>query len=42
LADIVVTGGDADRLLGLGLLGKKLPSLVLDGLALIHAEEQGG
>ena len=41
LADIVVTGGDADRLLGLGLRGQSRPSLVLDGLGLIDAEARG-
>ncbi|MBW7472943.1 type III pantothenate kinase [Marinobacter sp. M216] len=37
---IVVTGGDADRLLGLGLSAANRPQLVLDGLALIDNEDQ--
>lgn len=40
LGHIVVTGGDADRLLGLGLGGSNRPKLVLEGLALIDDEEQ--
>lgn len=41
LQDLVVTGGDADRLLGLGLPAVSVPNLVLDGLALVDAEDQG-
>lgn len=41
LGDIVVTGGDADRLLGLGLRAQSHPGLVLDGLGLIDSEERG-
>jgi len=40
LEHILVTGGDADRLLGLGLLAEFRPQLVLDGLALIDSEDQ--
>lgn len=40
LADILVTGGDADRLQGLGLSAAYRPQLVLDGLALIDSEDQ--
>jgi len=39
LADILVTGGDADRLLQLGLNAIHVPDLVLRGLAAIDAEE---
>lgn len=38
LSDIVVTGGDASRLVGLGLPGIHRPDLVLSGLRAIHAE----
>lgn len=41
LREIVVTGGDADRLLGLGLRAMNRPQLVLDGLALIDHEGAG-
>ncbi len=40
LPDILVTGGDADRLLQLGLAARCYPSLVLDGLAVIDSEAQ--
>lgn len=40
LPDILVTGGDADRLLQLGLTAECHPSLVLEGLALIDTEVQ--
>lgn len=40
LTDIVVTGGDANRLLGLGLCATNRPQLVLEGLAFIDDEEQ--
>jgi type III pantothenate kinase len=36
--DILVTGGDAERLLHLGLAAKYHPSLVLEGLAAIDTE----
>lgn len=39
LKDILITGGDAERLVGLGLRGTMRPDLVLDGLARIDAEE---
>lgn len=39
LKDILVTGGDAERLLGLGLDAIHAPDLVLRGLAAIDAEE---
>ena len=39
LERILVTGGDADRLLGLGLSAEIRPQLVLDGLALIDSED---
>ncbi|PPI83552.1 type III pantothenate kinase [Marinobacter maroccanus] len=39
LADVLVTGGDANRLIGLGLSGIHRPDLVLSGLRAIHAEE---
>ncbi|MCM0614386.1 type III pantothenate kinase [Marinobacter sediminum] len=42
LPDILVTGGDADRLIGLGLAGVHHPSLVLEGLQAIDAEECRG
>lgn len=38
LPEIFVTGGDADRLLGLGLKAVSRPQLVLDGLSLIDHE----
>lgn len=38
IADILVTGGDADRLIQLGLVAELHPSLVMDGLGLIDAE----
>ncbi|MBW4936553.1 type III pantothenate kinase [Marinobacter sp. F4206] len=40
LNDIVVTGGDADRLLGLGLSATNRPQLVLEGLELIDNEDR--
>jgi type III pantothenate kinase len=40
LADILVTGGDAQRLLHLGLVAECRASLVLDGLAVIDTEAQ--
>ena len=39
---ILVTGGDADRLIGLGLPGISRPDLVLSGLRDIHAGETPG
>lgn len=39
LSDVLVTGGDASRLIGLGLSGVHKPDLVLSGLRAIHAEE---
>ena len=42
LSEILVTGGDADRLIGLGLPGISRPDLVLSGLRAIHAEESSG
>ncbi|WP_418141365.1 type III pantothenate kinase [Marinobacter sp. MA] len=39
LSDLLVTGGDANRLLGLGLPGTHRPDLVLSGLRAIHAED---
>lgn len=39
LADVLVTGGDADRLIGLGLSGIHRPDLVLAGLRAIADEE---
>ncbi len=39
LQDILVTGGDAERLQGLGLNAMHAPDLVLRGLAAIDAEE---
>lgn len=39
LADTLITGGDADRLIGLGLPGTHRPDLVLAGLRAIDAEE---
>ncbi|WP_203301823.1 type III pantothenate kinase [Marinobacter sediminum] len=39
LERILVTGGDAGRLLGLGLSAEMQPQLVLDGLALIDSED---
>ena len=39
LAEILVTGGDADRLIGLGLCGIHRPDLVLAGLRAIADEE---
>ncbi|WP_373002378.1 type III pantothenate kinase [Marinobacter sp.] len=39
LADILVTGGDAGRLIGLGLTGEHHPDLVLSGLRAIDAED---
>lgn len=41
LKDLLVTGGDAERLIGLGLAGVHHPSLVLDGLGAIDAEDHG-
>lgn len=38
ISDILVTGGDAERLLHLGLAAECHPSLVLEGLAIIDAE----
>lgn len=40
LSDVLVTGGDANRLIGLGLPGIHRPDLVLSGLRAIHAEAQ--
>ena len=40
LPDIVVTGGDASRLLDLGLAADYRPSLVLEGLDAVDREEQ--
>lgn len=39
LSELLVTGGDADRLAGLGLPGILRPDLVLSGLRAVHAEE---
>jgi len=39
LADTLITGGDADRLIGLGLPGIHRPDLVLAGLRAIDAED---
>ncbi|MBU2952485.1 type III pantothenate kinase [Marinobacter sp. F3R08] len=39
LSDVLVTGGDAARLMDLGLPGMLCPDLVLKGLRAIHAEE---
>lgn len=39
LKDTLVTGGDADRLVGLGLKATTKPHLVLEGLARIDGEE---
>lgn len=39
LSDVLVTGGDANRLIGLGLPGIHRPDLVLSGLRAIHAED---
>ncbi|TNE77932.1 MAG: type III pantothenate kinase [Gammaproteobacteria bacterium] len=39
LAEVLVTGGDAGRLLDLGLVARHVPDLVLDGVGLIDAEE---
>lgn len=39
LAQVLVTGGDAQRLIGLGLPGIHLPDLVLSGLRAIDAED---
>lgn len=39
LTDVLVTGGDANRLIGLGLQGIHYPDLVLSGLRAIHAED---
>lgn len=39
LSDVLVTGGDASRLIGLGLSGTHRPDLVLSGLRAIHTEE---
>lgn len=39
LADVLVTGGDADRLIGLGLPAIHRPDLVLQGLHAIDVEE---
>ncbi|MCK0165861.1 type III pantothenate kinase [Marinobacter sp. S6332] len=40
--DILITGGDAERLLSLGLKATFCPSLVLDGLAAIDAQVYAG
>jgi len=40
LSDIIVTGGDAVRLLDLGLAADHRPSLVLEGLDAVDREEQ--
>ncbi|WP_100641585.1 type III pantothenate kinase [Marinobacter salexigens] len=42
VSDILVTGGDAEKFLRLGLKAKLYPVLVLDGLALIDAEADPG
>ncbi|HTN33020.1 MAG TPA: type III pantothenate kinase [Marinobacter sp.] len=42
VADILVTGGDADRLLQLGLTAKCHPCLVLEGLSVVDAEACAG
>lgn len=42
LKDILVTGGDADRLIGLGLSGTLKPDLVFTGLRAIDAEDASG
>lgn len=42
LKDILVTGGDADRLIGLGLSGTLHPDLVFAGLRAIDAEDASG
>ncbi|MDO3723130.1 type III pantothenate kinase [Marinobacter sp. chi1] len=39
IKDVLVTGGDAERLVGLGLGGMIVPDLVLQGLARIDGEE---
>lgn len=39
LADVLMTGGDANRLIGLGLPGIYCPDLVLSGLRAIDAED---
>ncbi len=39
LGDVLVTGGDAERLQGLGLNAVHAPDLVLRGLAAIDSEE---
>ncbi|WP_296936856.1 type III pantothenate kinase [uncultured Marinobacter sp.] len=39
LSDVLVTGGDANRLMGLGLSGIHRPDLVLAGLRAIHGED---
>lgn len=39
LSDVLVTGGDANRLISLGLSGLHRPDLVLSGLRAIHAED---
>ncbi|MDX1559091.1 MAG: type III pantothenate kinase [Marinobacter sp.] len=39
LSDLLVTGGDANRLIGLGLSGIHRPDLVLSGLRAIDAED---
>lgn len=40
LERVLVTGGDANRLVGLGLLAELRPHLVLEGLALIDSEDR--
>ncbi|PTB91656.1 type III pantothenate kinase, partial [Marinobacter sp. B9-2] len=39
LSDVLVTGGDANLLISLGLSGVHRPDLVLSGLRAIHAED---
>lgn len=41
ITNILATGGDAGRLIDLGLTAQSRPSLVMDGLALIDAEVHG-
>ncbi|KAA1170462.1 type III pantothenate kinase [Marinobacter salinexigens] len=41
LSHVLVTGGDARRLLDLGLSAREIPELVLDGLERIDTEEAG-
>jgi len=42
LSDLLVTGGDANRLIGLGLPGIHRPDLVLSGLRAIDTEDTSG